>query len=138
MSATMAGGAVTSAVRRLVAFLETGEVDPDLFTEDVFTDFTMPTWRLQASGREDSVALRRRGHPAPGRVVRHRVRPTGDGFVMELEERWHDSKDDWYCREIIAATLRDGRIGELSVYCTGDWSSKRQAEHAARVALLRP
>jgi hypothetical protein len=130
--------AVDAAVQRLVTFLETGEAAPGLFTEDVFTDFTLPTWRLQASGRAECVALRRGGHPSPGRVVRRRVLPTAEGFVMEFEERWQDAADDWYCREMIAAMLRGESICELSVYCTGDWGSRRQAEHAASVQLLRP
>jgi hypothetical protein len=32
----------------------------------MFCDFTMPTWRLQASGVEDSLALRIAGHPEQG------------------------------------------------------------------------
>ena len=130
--------AVAPAVRRLVAFLETGQADPALFTEDAFTDFTMPTWRIQAAGRADSVGLRQRGHPGPSAVVSQRVLPTPEGFVMELEERWTDAKDQWYCRECIVAKLRGEAICELSVYCTGDWTSQRQADHAQAVALLRP
>src|SRR5690348_2944840 len=26
------------------------------------------------------------------------VWPTPEGFVIELEERWRDARDDWYCR----------------------------------------
>ena len=43
---------------KLMAFLETGEVPDGLFAADMFCDFTMPTWRLQARGVEDCVALR--------------------------------------------------------------------------------
>jgi hypothetical protein len=57
--------------------------------------------------------------------------------VVELKKRWRDARDDWYCREMIAATLHGVRISELSVYCTGDWSSARQAEHDAAVRPLR-
>ena len=60
---------IDAVVLRFIGFLETGEAHPELFTDDVFTDFTMPTWRLQASGREDSIALRLRGHPAASRRV---------------------------------------------------------------------
>jgi hypothetical protein len=107
-----------------------------LFTDEVCTDLTMPTWRLQATGRDDSIALRRRGHPGTSRVVRHRIWPTPEGFVIELEES-SGTRATTYCREIIAAMLHGVRINELSVYCTGDWSSARQAEHAAAVRLLR-
>jgi len=126
------------AVERFVAFLETGCAGPELFTDDVFCDFTMPQWRLQAHGRDDMVALRRQGHPGPGQVVRHAMHATPSGFVLELEERWSDAQDDWYCRECFRATLERGRIAELAVYCTGDWSTRRRQEHAKAVQLLRP
>ena len=42
-----------SLARLLVEFLETGHVPDGLFTPDVFCDFTMPKWRLQAEGARD-------------------------------------------------------------------------------------
>lgn len=33
---------------RFIEFLETGSVPDGLFAPDVFCDFTMPKWRLQA------------------------------------------------------------------------------------------
>src|SRR5262245_23338216 len=58
---------------QLVSFMATGQAPDGLFTEDVFCDFTMPTWRLQASGAADTIALRRYGHPVPGQVMTRRV-----------------------------------------------------------------
>jgi len=34
--------------------------------------------------------------------------------------------------------VTEGRISELSVYCTGDWDAERQRLHAEQVRLLRP
>lgn len=129
---------VRAVAERFVAYLETGTPAPALFTDDVFVDFTMPRWRLQAEGLDAALALRRRGHPAPGRVPRWRLDPTPGGFVIELEERWTDAGGDWYCREMMRAELRGESIRELSVYCTGDWDATRQAEHRAQVRLSRP
>jgi hypothetical protein len=122
----------------LIAFLETGIPPEGLFDPDVFLDFTMPTWRLQALGVEDAVALRRAGHPAPGRVPRSRSDPTPTGFVLEVEETWGDRGDSWYCRELFRADVGPSGITALSVYCTGDWDSARVAEHARRLSLIRP
>jgi hypothetical protein len=130
--------AAPAVVAELVHWLETTEVPDGLFTEDVFTDFTAPTWRLQAAGRTDSVAIRQNGHPAPGRVTRLRYDPTPTGFVLEFEEEWDERGDHWYSREMARADLRDGAICEISIYCTGDWSSARVAQHRAAVTLLRP
>jgi len=121
-----------------VRFLETNTAPDGLFTDDVFLDFSLPQWRIQASGRDEAVAVRRRSHPALGTVPRHRVDATPTGLVLEFEERWEDEQGIWYCRELMRAELRDGAISNASVYCTGDWNPATQAAHAREVALLRP
>jgi hypothetical protein len=123
---------------RLVEFLETGTPPPELFAPDVFCDFTMPHWRLQAEGIDGLVALRRRGHPGPGSVPRWRSAPTPSGFVIEFEERWHDRGHEWYSREMAWVEVERGLVTSLSVYCTGDWDEARRAAHAREVTLLRP
>ena len=124
--------------RDFIAFLETGEPPEGLFAPHVFCDFTLPLWRLQAEGRDEVVALRRQGHPGPGRVVRSRFDDTSSGFVLEFEERWHAGGRDWYSREIARADIGEEGITELSVYCTGDWDQAREEEHRRVVRLLRP
>ena len=129
---------MNALAEKLIALLETGEAPEGLFAKDVFFDFTSPLWREQLQGADAVIEFRRRAHPAPGRVPRFRVDEIVDGFVLEVEERWDDRGGQWYCRELIRADVRDGAIAELTVYCTGDWTPQRQAEHAARVRLLRP
>jgi hypothetical protein len=129
---------VRTMTDRVIRYLETGTPPDGLFDPEVFLDFTMPTWRLQALGVDDAVALRRAGHPAPGRVPRWRVDPIPTGFVLEVEETWEDGGDSWYCRELVRADVGPAGITALSVYCTGDWSSARVAEHARQVSLIRP
>jgi hypothetical protein len=123
---------------KLITFLETGESPRGLWTADVFCDFTMPQWRLQAQGVEEVVALRRAGHPGPGRVPRSRFDATATGFVLEVEEQWEQDGESWYCRELFRADISDGAISALSVYCTGDWDRERVTRHAQQVHLLRP
>ena len=123
---------------KFIAFLETGDAPDGLFAPDVFCDFTMPTWRLQSSGIEDLVAMRKAGHPGPGRVPRWRFDPTPTGFVLEFDEDWEWEDDRWTAREMARADVGDDGISQLSVYCTGDWSTAQRAEHAAAVTLLRP
>ncbi len=84
------------------------------------------------------MALRRKGHPGPSSTPRYRFDRTPSGFVLEIEERWTQEGRDWYCREPIRADVEDGSIANLPVYCTGDWDSARQAQHAAAVQLARP
>jgi hypothetical protein len=130
-----------SAARELAAkfitFLETGTAPGGLFAPDVFVDFTMPQWRLQARGSDDAVRLRQAGHPAPGRVPRSRFDATAAGFVLEVEEEWEHGGESWYCRELFRADVTGGVISELSVYCTGDWDEALVARHLATAPLLR-
>ena len=123
---------------KLIAFLESGTPPEGLFATDAFCDFTMPQWRLQAEGIEDMVALRKAGHPGPGRVPRSRFDATVTGFVLEVEEEWDQDGESWYCRELFRADVADGGVTQLSVYCTGDWDRERVARHRTEVALLRP
>ena len=123
---------------KLIAFLESGTPPEGLFTTDAFCDFTMPQWRLQAEGIEDMVALRKAGHPGPGRVPRSRFDATVTGFVLEVEEEWDQDGESWYCRELFRADVADGGVSQLSVYCTGDWDREQVARHRTEVALLRP
>lgn len=128
----------TQVAQKLIVFLESGEAPAGLFSPDVFCDFSPPLWRLQAQGPSDVTALRISGHPGKSDVVRWRCDPTLTGFVLEVEERWVSDEKRWYCRELIRADVANGAISALSVYCTGDWSAERCAQHARDVRLLRP
>ena len=127
-----------AVAERFVTFLETGTPPDGLFAADVFCDFTLPLWRLQSTGVEGLVALRKAGHPGPGRVPRWRFDPTPDGFVLEFDEDWEDGGQRWTSREMARAEVGADGISHLSVYCTGDWDDARREEHAQAVTLLRP
>lgn len=123
---------------RFISFLETGNLPDGLFTSDIFCDFTIPRWRVQAQGLESAVALRKHGHPGPSSVVKWHCDPTPNGFVMEFEERWTHNEENWYCREMARAEVIGESISYLSIYCTGDWNAAHEAEHKKAVTLIRP
>jgi len=129
---------VRASVDRFVAFLETGATD-GLFAPDVYADISLPHWREQAQGAEEVVAMKTRMHPPAGRTRVEKVLAAPRGYTIKVEERWEDGGQQWYCREAFLCELDDeGRISELSVYCTGDWSETAVAAHAEAVTLLRP
>ena len=123
---------------KLIAFLETNRDPEGLFAPDVFCDYVSPLWRQQASGRDDVIALRVAGHPSTGRVPRWRFDPTPTGFVLEFNEEWECDGDLWTAHEMARCDATHDGIVEITVLCTGDWSSNSRAKHAAAVTLLRP
>ena len=129
---------VQASVGRFVAFLEIGATE-GLFAPDVFADITLPHWRVQVQGAEETIAAKNGLHPPAGRTRVEKVLPAERGYALKVEERWEDSGQRWYCREVILCDLDDeGRITELSAYCTGDWDEAAVARHAEAVTLLRP
>jgi len=129
---------VQASVDRFVAFLETGATE-GLFAPDVFADMTLPHWRVQVQGAEEMIAAKTSLHPPAGRTRVEKVLAAARGYTLKVEERWEDGVGQWYCREAFLCDLDDeGRITELSVYCTGDWDEAAVARHAEAVTLLRP
>ena len=127
----------SAAVAGLIRFLETGSVRDGLFAPDVFSDLSLPQWRIQAATAGEMVAIRADNHPWPGKVRVQRVEQTDRGFTLEFEERWDNEGQRWYCREMIRADVAGDSIVELSIFCTGDWDEARQREHRETVHLIR-
>jgi hypothetical protein len=134
----MSAAQAEAAAKRLIEFLETGTAPAGLFAPDVFLDFSPPLWRVQAQGVDEVTRVRLQGHPGTSTIASWRCDATAHGFVLELEERWVVEGRQWYCRELIRADVEGERIAALSVYCTGDWTPERCAQHAREVRLLRP
>ena len=136
--ATASRPETAAAVAEFIVFLESGVAPDGLFAPGLFADVTLPHWRVQADSAQGLLAIRKEGHPFPGRVRVERVEQTAHGFTIEFEERWNDQGQQWYAREMGRADLEGGKITELTIYCTGDWDEARQREHANTVKMLRP
>ena len=68
-----------------------------------------------------------------------RTIPTVTGFVTEFVGRHdEDGGKEMTDRKIVLCEVRDGRIAELTIYCSGDWDAELRARHAAETPLLRP
>lgn len=115
--------------------LEAGE---DAFAPDVFCDLNMPSWRFQLQGREALGAQLARINQGASRVDVSRTVPTGSGFVTEHVEHQDIGGEDLSARRIILCEVRDGRIAEVTVYCTGEWNDELRARHAAEAPMIRP
>ena len=123
----------------LAEVFRTAEVG-DVLTDDVFLDGNPPLWRFQLQGIEAFAAWYKSYAPnGIDEVTVVRTVPTASGFVTELTERnREDDGKEITGREIMLCTVRDGRISELTVYCSGDWDEELRARHAAEAPMLRP
>ena len=67
-----------------------------------------------------------------------RTVPTASGFVTEMVGEHLEDGAVMTDRKILLCEVRDGRISELTIYCSGDWDAELRARHAAETTLLRP
>lgn len=110
----------------------------DVLADDVFLDGNPPEWRFQLQGRDmfDAWIKSFMPHGADTTVVR--TIPTVTGFVTEFTGRHDEDGREITDRKILLAEVRDGRIAELTVYCSGDWDAELRARHATETQLIRP
>ncbi len=116
----------------------TFEAGDDAFTPDVFCDLNMPEWRFQLQGRDAFAAQLERINEGPSRVEVLRTVPTISGFVTEHVEHQDVDGEDHSARRLILCEVVRGRIAEVTVYCTGEWTDELRARHAAEAPMIRP
>jgi ketosteroid isomerase-like protein len=74
----------------------------------------------------------------PSRVEVLRTVATDSGFVQEHEEHTDVDGQDLSARRLVLCEVREGRISEVVVYCTGEWDDALRARHAVEAPMLRP
>lgn len=121
----------------LAQVFRTGDIG-DVFTDDVFLDGHPPYWRFQLQGIDDFGAWLR-GYVEGGRGVEVvRTIATTSGFVTEHTEAGDSDRGLITGRQLVLCEVRDGRISELTVFCSGEWDAALRARHAAEAPILRP
>jgi ketosteroid isomerase-like protein len=123
---------------RLADIFRTADVG-DVLTEDVFLDGNPPLWRFQLQGRDNFAAWLEGYSPDGAEITVVRTVPTVGGFVTEFAGRHAEAGEELTDRKIVLCEVREGRVAELTVYCSGDWNAELRARHAAEAPpLLRP
>lgn len=122
---------------RLADVFRTADVG-DLFTDDLFLDGHPPLWRFQLQGIDAFSSWLVAYAPDGVDTTVVRTVPTANGFVTELTGRHEEEGELMTDRKIVLCAVRDGRIAELTIYCSGDWDAELRARHAAETTLLRP
>jgi ketosteroid isomerase-like protein len=109
----------------------------DVLADDVFLDGNPPLWRFQLQGRDTFDAWIKSFMPDGADTTVVRTVPTVTGFVTEFTGRHDQDGLEITDRKILLAEVRDGRITELTVYCSGDWDTDLRARHAVETQLIR-
>ena len=122
---------------RLADVFRTADVG-DLFSDDVFFDGHPPLWRFQLQGRGEFAAWLQGYSPEGVETTVVRTVPTVNGFVAEFVGRHDESGEEITDRKILLCEVVQGRITDLTIYCSGDWDGALRARHAAETTLLRP
>ncbi len=113
-------------------------VPGDLFTNDFFLDGHPPFWWFQVEGL-DAFTSWLEGYVAHGgEVTVLRTTTTDEGFLAE-----HLTSEDVPDRGLLTArrlhicVVRDGRIAEMTVYCSGDWDEALRVRHDSESTISR-
>jgi ketosteroid isomerase-like protein len=110
----------------------------DLFAEDAFFDLNMPVWRFQIVGAEAFAAQIKSIARGPVRVDVTKTIPTASGFITEHVEHQDVDGEDHFARRMWLCEVRDGRITEVTAYCSGEWDEELRDRHAAEAPMIRP
>lgn len=122
---------------RFVGFVETS--DPgDLFADDVFADINVPEWRFQMQSPSALSEWLKSEQPNGSKVSSWRSDATLSGVVVELEQRYDVEGEQISSRNLHRLEVRDGRITEWTMYCTGEWSPATRERQTREAPMLRP
>jgi len=117
--------------------LETGDLPAELWTDDVFIEGWVPVSRMQWRGRADASLRFLDMHPDGEEVLASRATPTVNGAVVELVVRTRETPSVKSKLVAVVECADDGRIREMRIHCTGDWTAATEDAVAATSSLVR-
>jgi ketosteroid isomerase-like protein len=138
LASTVLDDAVAQELSERLADVFRAAQATEVLADDVFLDGNPPEWRFQLQGRDTFDAWIKSFMPDGADTTVVRTIPTVTGFVTEFTGRHDEDGREITDRKILLAEVRDGRIAELTVYCSGDWDADLRARHAAETQLIRP
>lgn len=122
---------------RFVRFVETNEPG-EAVAEDVLADINVPEWRFQLRGLDNVVQWLVGELPNGSRVTSWRADPTEEGVVVEVEQRYDVEGAEILSRNLHRLEVRDGKITEWTMYCTGEWTPETRERQAREAPMIRP
>jgi len=121
----------TNVIDALLHAIEAADVRPELFTEDVVLDATVPNWRFEVRGRDVVTEQLRDWFADPGHFETVRREPLPTGEVVEFTLHWTENGVPHACHQAHILGLTDGRISRDTAFCGGRWPADLIARMAA-------
>ncbi len=118
------------------SFVRTVETNAtgDVFADDVFADINVPEWRFQMQGRRSIETWLASEQPDGCVVSSWRTDATEHGALVEVVQQLGDQ----IARNLHRLEVRDGKIVEWTMYCTGVWSAETQEQQRREAPMIRP
>lgn len=107
--------------------------DTSVFSADVFCDINVPEWRFQMQGADAVAAWLSEEQPDGSEVPSWRADSTENGVIVELVQKTGDE----ISRNIHRLEVRDGKVVEWTMYCTGVWSVETQEKQRREAPMIR-
>jgi hypothetical protein len=107
--------------------------DTSVFSADVFCDINVPEWRFQMQGVDAVAAWLKGEQPDGSEVPSWRSDATDNGVIVELAQKTGDE----ISRNMHRLEVRDGKVVEWTMYCTGVWSVETQEKQRREAPMIR-
>jgi len=111
----------TTAVDRFVETVRTGQVSPDLYTDDARLDATVPGWRFQANGPIQIAAEYSSWYPGPSEIQALERLPIDGGEVVRYLHTMEVGGKVHAAHHVHILRVRGDRIASDTVFCGGRW-----------------
>ena len=111
----------TGVVDALLHAIEAADLQPDLFTDDVVLNATVPNWRFEVRGGDEVTEQLRDWFADPGRFETVRREPLPHGELVEFTLHWTENGIPHACHQAHILSLTDGRISRDTAFCGGRW-----------------
>jgi hypothetical protein len=118
---------------RFVRFVETNG-GAGVFDDEVFADINVPEWRFQMQGQDAIREWLQSEQPDGCAVTSWRADATEHGALVEVVQQLGDQ----IARNLHRLEVRDGKIVEWTMYCTGVWSTETQEKQRREAPMIRP
>ena len=104
----------------------------------IFYDINVPEWRFQMQGVDAVNDWMKAELPNGSRVPSWRSDPTAEGVLVEIEQRYDSDGVEISSRNLHRLEVRDGKVTEWTMYCTGEWSPELRERQAQEAPMFRP